>query len=147
MQLGVLEQAEEAFAGLDEADGALAGLEGSMEADEGAETGAVHEAQVAGVDFDLAMFVTEGGVDGVLDRRGRGGGEFSETGHAENRSDGFGFHGHLRGERGEGWERDRVKRGVAGRVAAWESRAKPLPGRGTAGSGAKLRGACDWVGH
>ena len=79
VQLGVLQEAQEGIGGLDEPDGSLPGLEGSMEADEGPETGAIDEPQGAGVDFNTLMFVAEGGMDRELDRWGRGGGKFGES--------------------------------------------------------------------
>ena len=91
-QLGVLEKAQEGIGGLEEPDGSLPGLEGSVEADEGPEAGAIDEAQGAGVDFNALMLVAEGGVDGELDCWGRGCGKFSESRDPEDGTKGFGLH-------------------------------------------------------
>ena len=92
VQLGVLEEAEEGVGGLDEPDGSLSGLEGPVEADEGPEAGAIDEPQGAGVDFNALMLVAKGGVDGELDRWGRGGGKFGKSRDPEDGTKGFGFH-------------------------------------------------------
>jgi len=95
VQLGVLEEAEEGVGGLDEPDGSLPGLQGSVEADEGPEAGAIDEPQGAGVDLNALMFVAEGGMDGELDRWGRGGGKFGKSRDPEDWTKGFGFHERL----------------------------------------------------
>jgi hypothetical protein len=120
VQLGVLEEAQEGVGGLDEPDGSLPGLEGSMEADQGPEAGAINEPQGAGVDFDALMFLAEGGMDGELDRRGRGCGEFGESRDPEDGTKGFCFHEGLPLEVEEEGTVEPPRRAVT-EAAEWES--------------------------